>query len=102
MNNILKKLDSYNDPLFAFDPIKHKYTYQGETFISVTQYISKFHKPFDTEYWSKKKAVDGGVDQEVILAEWKQKNDRANFIGTSTHNWIENYYNKLYSISKIT
>jgi ATP-dependent exoDNAse (exonuclease V) beta subunit len=96
MNNILKKLDSYNDPLFAFDPIKHKYTYQGETFISVTQYISKFHKPFDTEYWSKKKAVDGGVDQEVILAEWKQKNDRANFIGTSTHNWIENYYNKLY------
>ena len=93
---ILLKLDTYTDMNFKFDPYKHKYTYGGIPFISVTQFISKFHKPFETEYWSKKKADEAGVPQEQILLEWKEKNDRANFIGTSTHNWIENYYNRIH------
>ena len=27
--------------------------------------------------------------------EWKKLNDRANEIGTATHNWIENYFNQI-------
>jgi ATP-dependent exoDNAse (exonuclease V) beta subunit len=96
MEEILKKLEIFDDPNFKFDPIKHKYTLDGEHFISVTQFISKFHKPFDTDYWSKIKAEKAGVSQEEILAEWKKLNDRANEIGTSTHNWIENYYKRVY------
>jgi len=90
---ILKSLESYNDQNFKFDPINHKYTYEDNHFISVTQFISKFHKPFDTEYWSNYKAKERGISKEEILKEWKEKNDRANFIGTSTHDWIEFYFN---------
>jgi ATP-dependent exoDNAse (exonuclease V) beta subunit len=93
---LLNKLDVFDDPKFKFDPIKHKYTYEGSHFISVTQFIQQFHEKFNTEYWSKKKADEGGVSQEEILKEWKRLNDRANEIGTATHNWIENYFNRIY------
>ena len=93
---ILKKLNDFNDPEFKFDPKYHKYTYFGEQFISVTKFIQQFHKPFETEFWSKKKAEEAGVPQEWILNEWKQKNDYANDIGTQTHQWIEDYYNQIW------
>jgi ATP-dependent exoDNAse (exonuclease V) beta subunit len=96
MVDILKKLEMFNDPEFKFDPVKHKYTLDDETFISVTQFISRFHKPFETDFWSKEKAKKAGVSQEEILLEWKELNDRANDIGTQTHNWIENYYNRIF------
>lgn len=93
---LLKKLECFNDDKFKFDPIKHKYTYRGETFQSVTQFIGQFHVPFDTGFWSKKKAEEAGVTQEEILNEWKQKNDYANSIGTDLHNYIELYFKKEY------
>ena len=96
MEDVLKRLKIFDDPNFKFDPEKHKYTLNGEHFISVTQFISKFHKPFETDYWSKKKAEESGVSQDEILLEWKKLNDRANEIGTATHNWIENYFNRLH------
>lgn len=95
-DTVLSLLESYDDPNFKFDPIKHKYTYEGEHFISVTQFISRFHKEFDQDFWSKKKAEQGGVEQSEILEQWKKINDRANEIGTATHNWIENYFNGIY------
>jgi ATP-dependent exoDNAse (exonuclease V) beta subunit len=96
MEDVLNKLLVFEDPNFKFDPIKHKYTLDGEHFISVTQFISKFHKHFDSDYWSNKKAEEAGVSQDQILLEWKKLNDRANEIGTATHNWIENYFNRIY------
>jgi len=96
MEDVLNKLKVFDDSNFKFDPDLHKYTLDGEHFISVTQFISKFHKPFETDFWSKKKAEDAGVSQDEILLEWKKLNDRANFVGSSMHNWIENYYNKLW------
>ena len=92
----LNKLKTYDDPLFQFDPVKHKYTYEGDQFISVTQFIQRFHKKFDSDFWSQKKAEERGITKEEVLNEWKVLNDRANFIGTSTHNWIENYFNRIY------
>ena len=93
---ILKKFECFNDDEFKFDPKYHKYTYYGDKFISVTTFIQQFHKPFETEFWSKKKAEQAGVPQEWILKEWKHKNDYANDIGTQTHNWIEDYYNQIW------
>ena len=96
MRDILDKLKFYDDVNFKFDPIKHGYTYKGKRFISVTQFISKFHTEFDTDYWSKYKSDELGKPQEEIINEWQDLNDRANFIGKETHSWIENYFNKLY------
>ena len=93
-DELLKRLECFNDPEFLFDPVLHKYTYHGDTFQSVTQLIGQFHEPFDSEKWSKIKADQAGVDQDEIKKEWKRLNDYANEIGTDTHQWIEDYYNK--------
>lgn len=93
---LLSEFDKFNDPNFIFDPECHKYTYNGEQFISVTQFIGKFHKPFDADYWSERKAQETGRSKEEILSEWKELNDYANDIGTQTHNWIEDYFNGIW------
>lgn len=90
---LIEKLEYYTNPDFSFNEKYHRYTYKNENFISVTTFLQKFHKPFDYEYWVKKKADDEGITVEEKAAEWKELNDRANVIGSATHNWIENYYN---------
>lgn len=94
ITSILTKLKCFEDNEFKFDPTYHKYTYKGSQFISVTTFIQQFHKPFETDKWSKIKAEQAGVPQESILSDWKKLNDYANDVGTQTHNWIEDYYNK--------
>lgn len=91
---LLERLDCFKDDEFIFDPVKHKYTYLGENFISVTTFIQKFHKPFEQDFWSKRKAEEAGVPQEWILNEWKKLNDYANEVGSETHEWIEDYFNQ--------
>ena len=93
-SSLIKEFDCFDDPDFKFDPAHHRYTYHGEQFISVTTFIEQFHKPFDTQHWSKIKAEQAGVPQEWILNEWKEINDYANEIGSDTHNWIEDYFNQ--------
>ena len=95
VSSIVSKLKCFDDPNFKFDPKYHKYTYGGRQYTSVTKFISSFHKPFEQDYWSKTKAEEAGVPQEWILKEWKDKNDRANFVGHSTHTWIENYFKNI-------
>jgi ATP-dependent exoDNAse (exonuclease V) beta subunit len=90
------QLDCFNDLKFEFDSKLHRYTYEGEPFISVTRFIQQFHKPFEQDYWSKVKAEQAGVPQDWILAEWKKLNDYANEVGTDTHQWIEDYFNQIW------
>lgn len=92
VSSIVSKLKCFNDSNFKFDPKYHRYTYGGRQYTSVTKFISNFHKPFEEDYWSKTKADEAGVPQEWILKEWKDKNIRANEVGHSTHEWIENYF----------
>lgn len=91
---ILKRLEHFNDPTFTFEPIEHKYTLNGKPLTSATTYINNFIKKFDEDYWSKKKADEAGVDQSEILEKWKNKRDRACDIGSMTHDYIENFYEK--------
>jgi len=93
---LLDKLECFNDIDFKFDPRLHKYTYLGQEFTSVTKFIQRFHKPFEQDYWSKKKAEEAGVPQDWILNEWKKLNDYANEVGTETHEWIEDYFNQVW------
>lgn len=95
-NDLISRLDQLKDPLFSFDSNIHEYRYNGVRYISVTQLIQEFHTKFDQEFWSKKKSEERGIDQDEIIREWKEKNDYANFVGNSTHTWIENYFNGIY------
>lgn len=92
--SLLKELECFNDDNFKFNEAQHKYTYEGEEFISVTTFIQQFHKKFDTNYWSLRKSQEQGVPQEWIINEWQKINDYANEVGSDTHNWIEDYFNK--------
>lgn len=94
---LLDKLKVFEDLNFVFDPIKHKYTYDSNEFISVTTYIQQFHKPFDQNHHSLRVAQKRGVPQEWVLNEWKEINDYSNLIGSETHNWIENYFRTIWT-----
>jgi len=96
IDEVKKKLEVFNDPQFTFNEEKHMYHYKGERYISATQFLEKFHKPFDQNYWSKRKADERGVEQQVVLDEWQELNDYANIVGSATHEWIENYFNRVY------
>jgi len=95
VSKLIDSLKCFNDPNFKFDPKYHRYTYRNNQYTSVTTFLKNFYKPFEQDFWSKKKAEEKGVTQELILKDWKDKNDRANFVGHSTHTWIENYYNQI-------
>ena len=96
VETILTKLKKYDDDNnFKFDEPSHTYTYGDATYTSVTTYLDKFHKPFDTEFHSKKTAKKLGIPQEEVLKLWKDKGDVSCDMGTEVHLWIENYYNKV-------
>lgn len=90
-DTVEKKILHFKDPLFFFDPDSHTYTYDGEKFDSVTTFLKGFKDPFNTDYWSQKKAEERGITQEEILKEWKNKADTATGLGTEVHEWIEDF-----------
>jgi hypothetical protein len=88
---INKKFEFFNDPKFIFEEDKHVYTYDGVKFDSVTTFIKIFKKPFDLDFWSKKKAYERNVDVSVVLDEWEEKGNVANILGTAVHAFIEDF-----------
>ena len=83
------QLKVFDTPDFSFNAELHEYRYKGEKFPSVTGIIEQFHEKFDSDYWSAIKAEERGVDQSVVLAEWKAKADRSCDLGTMVHEYAE-------------
>lgn len=93
LDDVIERLKVFQTPEFFFDEIPHKY-YLGETELtSVTTYLHHFARPFDTEYWSVVKAKERNMSVHSLLAEWKQGSDRACYLGSEVHKWIEDFYN---------
>lgn len=76
-----------------FDAKTHSYLnpFTKEIYISATQLLSKFKKPFDKEATSKRIAEREKVTQDVILARWKKMNDDSKVYGQTVHKVIEDY-----------
>lgn len=80
-----------------FDEPSHKYSDDDKTnYTSCTTFIHKFEKPFDKDYWSKFKAKERGVSQQVILDEWAGINKQSLDRGNKIHNAFEDGLNKVY------
>jgi len=95
MIDIHRELAKFNNIRF-FDE-SHKYLIDGKEAISVTKIISKFEKPFDSAYWSQKKADEEGVSKQVILDRWRLKADIACEKGSAIHSYVENLlYGKVF------
>lgn len=83
---IWHKFNAYN-----FIESTHQYFYYNAPVkYSVTQFIAKFYKAFDSEGISKKYAEKHNIPQEEVLADWKKKGDMASCAGTIIHSWLEN------------
>lgn len=79
--------------MLKFDPVSHSYLnpYTDENYISTTQLISKFKKPFDVEKVSKRVADKEGVTQEEIKERWKKINNDSKVYGQKIHSVLEDY-----------
>lgn len=75
------------------DKDRHVYinTETGDTYTSVTSFISRYKKPFDKDFWSKKIAAREGVDPSVILDTWKNLTTTAQDRGTNIHTIMERF-----------
>lgn len=75
--------------MIQFDAKRHIYTIEGKVLTSVTQYLKRFQKPFDKEYWSEIKANERGITVDEMLAEWAEKGRVSREKGTMVHSHIE-------------
>lgn len=96
---IKEKLKYWKDPKFSFDEAAHKYTYGTNAldsieFISVTTFVHDFVPAFDANYHASRIAEKEGVTTEEIQQRWADIAKTACDLGTATHLWIENFYNK--------
>lgn len=79
--------------MLKFNPVAHTYInpYTEEAYISTTQLISKFKKPFDVDKVSKRVAEKEGVTQEEIKERWKKINNDSKTYGSKIHSVLEDY-----------
>ena len=100
MIEIFEELDKFSN--IKFQDEGHIYTINGEVATSCTTLIGKYEKPFEEEYWSKRKADEEGIPQQEMLDRWKSMGDLASLKGTQVHNYLEYYLNnKIYQFSNI-
>lgn len=79
--------------MLKFDPVAHTYInpFTEESYISTTQLLSKFKKPFDVERISKRVAEKEGVSQEEIKERWKRINNASKDYGQKIHSVLEDF-----------
>jgi len=92
---VKQKLEFWKDSNFKFDEAKHVYTYGKDSFISVTTFVHDFVPEFDADYHAARIAEKEGVHFDEIKQRWADIAKIACDLGTSTHLWIENFYNGL-------
>ena len=98
----------HKDAKISFDVDNHHY-YVDETKItfSVSELISNYFPKFDTDHWSKVKAIeflqelgepydDDNIEQKQneIIDEWEAKRNEASEKGLILHETIEKFYNQ--------
>ena len=59
---------------------------------SVTTLVEDCFPKFDKNYWAARKALQEGVDPDMILDRWDREAQHARDLGTMMHDKIEHYY----------
>lgn len=62
-----------------------------EVYTSVTQFLHKYKKPFDKEYWSQVVADRKGITKEAVQEAWAKIVKTATDKGTAYHKVMETY-----------
>lgn len=76
-----------------FDEATHVYrnVKSGERYTSATQLISKFKKPFDSNFHAERVAKREGVSKEMVLEMWENEKNKSIVRGKNYHSLLENY-----------
>lgn len=79
--------------MISFNEEKHTYTHvdTGEIYVSATQLLGKFKKPFDKDKHSQRVADKRGITQQEVLQEWESITKKSIDRGKNVHNLLENY-----------
>jgi len=78
--------------MINFDPVTHTYTnIDGVVYDSVSQLITKYKKPFDVEFYSRRVAKKRGISPDVVKEEWKKNTENACDFGKSIHSLVEEF-----------
>lgn len=81
----------------TFNPIAHTYVDEyGKPYTPVTAVCQSYSKPFDEEYWARKKAIERGVSKAQVKQEWTDNRNAAAAKGTRTHNYLEEAVDNIY------
>ena len=75
-----------------YDDKDHTYCniLNGNNLIPTTTYKKKFQNPFDNyHYWLNKKAVENGLTQQEMQAEWDEQKEVGLYRGTRIHDYVE-------------
>lgn len=80
--------------MLYFDAIRHAYKNQstGDEYISVSQLLSKYKKPFDSVKAAERVAKREGKNVDEVLLEWKRLNVESQEYGTAIHKVIEDFH----------
>lgn len=78
----------------VFDHALHSYVDSTDNFKyeSVTQWVSKFKKPFDTQTMAQRVANRRKIPVEQVLEEWDQKRNNSTTFGSKIHKALEHYF----------
>ncbi|MGM9832322.1 MAG: hypothetical protein ACI31A_01370 [Candidatus Limisoma sp.] len=87
------ELEFEQDKRISFEETTHTYTVAGiGEMTPVSSVVAKFFKPFDAEYWSRRK-TSSDVAAQRLCQEWEAKGLCAAGAGTHMHRQIELYIN---------
>lgn len=86
---IAERLRHFQTPDFTFDLEPHEYRLGDRVLTSCTSWLKKFKEPFDAVSIAESLSQRRGCSPAEILAEW----ERAGWVGTKMHEFIEDHYN---------
>lgn len=96
---VLKELNKFNK--VVFNDSDHSYRINDKKCVSVTQLISSFKKPFETEVIAKKYAKKHGVNYQDVIDEWDHIRVESTTRGSELHKYAEmRFLSKLYIPNK--
>lgn len=90
---VQERLRYFQIPEFTFDEPTHTYHLDGVKIPSVTTILSKLKRPYDAPYHARNTALKTGMSYEEVLAMWAANTERACWLGSQVHEYIEHYYN---------
>lgn len=97
---IYKELEVFNR--ISFEESTHKYFIDGQPTQSpsVTQFLSRYKRPFNSDEAAKKLGKRIGVDPAEILKDWSQSNLFSRVLGSNVHRYIEHTYDNTVSFDQ--